>query len=196
MRKMSFVCNRKSTSDKRKNSVARKACAKAFCSCLQPLSISGWSILYGFFSRFLCLAYGRYGAPLEFVLFPLVFFFIGFGFSFGMPIWAFLSYKNTEYLLSDQRLIMQTGGFGTNLRVVDLEKIQEVNVRIGFFDRLSKTGSIFAETAGQAYVGWQRGPGWGGSFAARPSLASIREPCEVQKLLLEAIQQLKNQKGK
>jgi uncharacterized membrane protein YdbT with pleckstrin-like domain len=135
------------------------------------------------------------GAPLELVLFSLIFFFIGFGFAFGMPISAFLAYRNTEYLISDQRLITQTGAVGLDTRFVDLEKVQEVYVRVGVVDRLFGTGSIFAATAGQVYVGWRQGPGWGGSFIVRPSLASLKEPYEVQKLLQEAIRELKQSKS-
>jgi uncharacterized membrane protein YdbT with pleckstrin-like domain len=138
------------------------------------------------------------GAPLESLLFTLIFFFIGFAFAFGMPIWAFLAFRNTEYLISDQRLITQTGAVGLDTRFVDLEKVQEVYVRIGVVDRLFGTGSIFAVTAGQVYVGWQQGPGgpgWGGSSIARPSLASLREPYEVQKLLQEAIREVKQTKS-
>jgi uncharacterized membrane protein YdbT with pleckstrin-like domain len=117
---------------------------------------------------------------------------------FGPIIWSFLAYRNTEYLLSDQRLITQTGAIGLDTRFVDLEKVQEVYVRIGVVDRLFGTGSIFAVTAGQVYVGWQQGPGgpgWGGSSIARPSLASLREPYEVQKLLQEAIREVKQTKS-
>jgi uncharacterized membrane protein YdbT with pleckstrin-like domain len=135
------------------------------------------------------------GAPLEFTLFLVPIYLIGFGLSFGMPIWSLLTYKNTEYIISDQRIITQTGAVGIDLRIVDLEKIQEVNVRIGFVDRLFKTGSIYAETAGQIFSGFQqRGPGWGGSFVSRPSLASIKEPYEVKKILQEAIHQAEDAK--
>jgi uncharacterized membrane protein YdbT with pleckstrin-like domain len=144
---------------------------------------------------FFILPMASTSAPLEFVLFPLIFFFIGFAFAFGMPIWSFLAFRNTEYLISDQRLITQTGAIGIDTRFVDLEKIQEVYVRIGVVDRLFGTGSIFAVTAGQVYVGWQQGPGWGGSFIARPSLASLKEPYEVQKLLQEAIREVKESKS-
>ena len=102
------------------------------------------------------------GFPLELIVFPLIFFLIGFLIAFGQPIWSYLAFRNTEYLLSNQRLITQTGAVGLDTRFVDLEKIQEVNVNVGVFDRLFGTGSIYAITAGQAFVGFQRGPGWGG----------------------------------
>ncbi len=134
------------------------------------------------------------GVPLEFVLFQLIFFLIGFALAFGMPIWSFFAFRNTEYLISNQRLITQTGAIGLDTRFVDLEKVQEVNVNVGVIDRLFGTGSIYAMTAGQAYMGFQRGPGWSGGGMMRPSLASLEKPYEVQKLLQEAIQNVRRPK--
>ena len=134
------------------------------------------------------------GFPLELILFPLIFFFVGFLIAFGQPIWSYLAFRNTEYMISDQRLITQTGAIGLDTRFVELEKVQEVNVQVGVFDRLFGTGRIYAMTAGQAYVGFQRGPGWGGSGFMRPSLSSLEKPYEVQRLLQEAIQDLKKSK--
>lgn len=125
-------------------------------------------------------------------LFNLIFLLIPLALIFGPTIWSLMAYKNTEYLISDQRIITQTGAIGIDTRFVDLEKIQEVYVRIGFFDRIFGTGSIMAITAGQVYVGMPQGYGWGGGmYGARPSLSALREPYEVQKLLQEAIRQAK-----
>lgn len=141
-----------------------------------------------FFVPFLSLP----GFPFEFVLFFLVFFLIGFVAAFGMPIWSFLAFRNTEYVITNQRLITQTGAVGLDTRFVDLEKIQEVNVSIGLTDRLLGTGSIYVSTAGQAFVGWQQQAyGWTGQGIARPSLANLEKPYEVQKLLQEAIQDVR-----
>jgi uncharacterized membrane protein YdbT with pleckstrin-like domain len=128
--------------------------------------------------------YGAFLMTLLFFLLPLVFI-------FGPTIWSLMAYKNTEYLISDQRIITQTGAIGRDTRFVDLEKIQEVYVRIGFFDRIFKTGSIMAITAGQVFVGMPQGSGWGGQYGMRPSLAALREPYEVQRLLQEAIRNVK-----
>lgn len=121
---------------------------------------------------------------LPFLLFPLAMI-------FGPLIWSLLAYKNTEYLISDQRLITQTGAIGLDTRFVDLEKIQEVYVRIGILDKLFGTGSIMASTAGQGYMGMPQGSGCGGTHGIRPSLSALKEPYEVQKLLQEAINKVK-----
>lgn len=136
-----------------------------------------------------------YGVPFGIMLFVLIPFFIGFAFAFGPPVILFFSYKNTEYAITNQRLITQTGAIGLDTRFIDLEKIQEVFVNIGVIDRLFGTGNIFAPSASQASIGaivthsgfW--GPRY--SMISRPSLAALKEPYKVQKLLQEAIREVK-----
>lgn len=136
------------------------------------------------------------GAPAPVILFGLIFFFIGFGVSFGPTIWQLMRYRNTEYIITDQRIITQTGAIGLDTRLVDLDKVQEVYVKIGFIDKMFGTGSIFAVTAGEVYVdmGGGRGQGGGGPLM-RPGLASLKEPYEVQKVLQEAIAKARQPKG-
>jgi len=119
------------------------------------------------------------GAPWIFQLFLLPFFLVGFFTSFGPLISQLMRYNNTEYMITDQRIITQTGAIGRDTRFVDLEKIQEVYVIVGFFDKMFGTGSVITSTAGNIYVG-------SGPFM-RPSLSSLREPYEVQRLLQEAV---------
>ena len=119
------------------------------------------------------------GAPWIFQLFLLPFFLVGFFTSFGPLISQLMRYNNTEYMITDQRIITQTGAIGRDTRFVDLEKIQEVYVTVGFFDKMFGTGSVITSTAGNIYVG-------SGPFM-RPSLSSLREPYEVQRLLQEAV---------
>jgi len=137
-------------------------------------------IIVSLFGFYLPLSSG--GAPLEFMLFSLVFVVLGFVFAFGQPIARLLAYRNTECVITDHRLITQTGAIGLDTRFVDLEKIQEVYVNIIVIDKLFGTGSIFAVTAGQVYVGAQGG---------RPYLASLKDPYEVQKLLQGAIERVR-----
>ena len=118
-------------------------------------------------------------APGPFWLFGIPFFFAGFFSSFGASIRRLISYGNTEYLITDQRVITQTGAIGLDTRFVDLDKIQEVYVNIGFIDKMFGTGTVYATTASYVYVG-------SGAFM-RPSLGSLKEPYEVQKLLQEAV---------
>jgi uncharacterized membrane protein YdbT with pleckstrin-like domain len=105
-----------------------------------------------------------------------------------------VAYRNTEYLITDQRVITQTGAIGLDTRYLDLDKIQEVYVQVGFIDRMFGTGTIFAVTAGQVYVG--RGGPFDRSIDRfmRPSLAALKEPYEVQNILQEAIAKARHSK--
>lgn len=113
-------------------------------------------------------------APGFFWLFGLIFFFIGFGVIFGASIRQLVAYRNTEYLITDQRIVAQTCAIGLDTRYLDLDKVQEVNVRVGFIDKMFGTVTIFVVTTGHVYVG-------------SGSLAALKEPYEVQNILQEAI---------
>ena len=129
-----------------------------------------------------------------FGFFGLPFVLIAVGITFGPVLWQLLRYRNTEYLITNKRLITQTGAIGLDTRFVDFEKIQEVYVKIGVFDRLFGTGSLYAMTAGSAA---SFGPGtspYGYGFgmnAFRPSLAALKEPYQIQKLLQDAVENSK-----
>ena len=104
-----------------------------------------------------------------------------------------LVYRKTEYLITDKRVITQTRATGRtsgmNTMFFNLEKIQEVSIKLGFSDRISKTGSIYVTTPGQTFVG----PSWlpGSSMFNQPTISSIRSPYKVLKLLEQAIQDAK-----
>lgn len=131
------------------------------------------------------------GAPSFLLLFALPFVLIAFGIIFGPFIFQLLRYNNTEYMITDKRIITQTGAIGLDTRFVDLEKIQEVYVQVGAIDRLFGTGTLYAMTAG--FSGFiPRGSYRYGSFQGnKPSFAALKEPYEVQKLLQEAIEKSK-----
>ena len=134
------------------------------------------------------------GAPGFVSLFVLPFVFVGFGIAFGPSLLQLLRYRNTEYMITDKRIITQTGAIGLDTRFVDFEKIQEVYVQIGVLDRLFGTGSVYAMTAGFSGFGPRGGYGYRGFPGNRPSLSALKEPYEVQKLLQEAIEKSKKDK--
>ena len=106
---------------------------------------------------------------------------------------GFLVYRETEYLITDKRVITQTRATGRSSAMDTmfyyLEKIQEVYVNLGFSDRISKTGSIYVKTPGQTSVG----PSWlsGSSMFNQPTISSIKSPYKVLKLLEQAIEDAK-----
>ena len=134
------------------------------------------------------------GAPDFFTLFGLPFVLVGFAITIGPLLWQILRYRNTEYMITDKRIITQTGAIGLDTRFVDFDKIQEVYVKIGIIDRLFGTGNLYAMTAGYSGFGPATSPygyGFGGGYGFRPSLAALKEPYQVQKLLQEAIERSK-----
>ena len=130
------------------------------------------------------------GAPSFFFAFGALFALVGIGITFGPALWQFLRYRNTEYVITDRRVITQSGVVGLDTRFVDFEKIQEIYVKIGLFDRLFGTGSVYVMTAGASSFNPSMSPctyGFGGMYGFRPNLAALREPHDVQKLLQEAV---------
>ena len=107
-------------------------------------------------------------------IFLSLFVLIGFGITLGPPIWQVMRYKNTKYLITDQRLITQTGAIGVDTRFLDLDNIQEVYVNVSFIDKVFGTGSLIVVTAGI--------PFFKGAF---PAITAIEEPYKIQKLLQE-----------
>jgi uncharacterized membrane protein YdbT with pleckstrin-like domain len=95
-----------------------------------------------------------------------------------------MRYNNTEYMITDRRIITQTGAIGLDTRFVNLDKIQEVYVQVGLTDKMFGTGTLYATTAGHVYVDTA------GRYA-RPSLAALKNPYEVQKLLQDALERIK-----
>jgi uncharacterized membrane protein YdbT with pleckstrin-like domain len=135
-------------------------------------------------------------APAPFIIFALVFVLIGLGIAVGPLLWQLLRYRNTEYVITDKRIITQTGAIGLDTRFVDFDKIQEIYVKIGVFDRLFGTGSVYAMTAGNVGFGPAMGSysyGFGNAYLFRPSLAALKEPYRVQQLLQKAVETRKQQ---
>ena len=149
-----------------------------------------FGLIFVAFSIFIMWTMTSTGAPGFTILFVLPFFLAGFGIAFGPALFQLLRYRNTEYMITDKRIITQTGAIGLDTRFVDLEKIQEVYVQIGLMDRLFGTGTLFAMTAGFSGFAPRSGYGYryGGFYGNRPSFTGLREPYKVQKLLQEAIE--------
>jgi len=116
------------------------------------------------------------GDPGFVTLFLLLFVLIGFGLTFGPPISQIFRYRNTKYVITDQRLITQTGAIGLDTRFIELDKIQEVHVNVSFIDKIFGTGTLIVVTAGFVFRG-----------LTYPAIIALREPYAVQKLLQEAM---------
>lgn len=141
-------------------------------------------ILWLVFAFFMLFNMASLGAPfLPIVLFGLFFTLIGISIVLGPFLVELLRYRNTEYAITNQRLITQTGIIGLDTRFVELDKIQEVYVTVGFLDKIYGTGSIIAVTAGYVPVGTASPYG----IVMRPAFKAVKNPYEVQKLLQEVV---------
>ena len=146
------------------------------------LVVSAFGVLWLSFSMFAMwlMIFPPIGATVEDsglgILFLLVFVLIGFGLTLGPPITQIFRYRNTKYVITDQRLITQTGAIGLDTRFIDLDKIQEVYVNVSFIDKIFGTGTLIVVTAGFVFMG-----------LTYPAIVSLKEPYAVQKMLQEAM---------
>ena len=147
-----------------------------------------FGLIFLAFAITLVISTASTGAPMFFTLFALPIVLVGIGVTFGPSIWQLLRYRNTVYVITNQRVITQTGAIGLDTRFVDFSKIQEVYVKVGITDRIFGTGSVYVLTAGLSSFVPPVRYGYGSHFGLRPSLGALREPYKVQKILQEAIE--------
>jgi len=104
-------------------------------------------------------------------------------FSFGQPLLRLIAYKNTEYLITDQRIIIRSGTIGLDTRSIELDRVREVIVNVGAVDGLFRTGTLRIVTTGYNH-GYSHRYAYGGyEYSGLPGPASLKEPYEVQQLL-------------
>ena len=87
-----------------------------------------------------------FGGPI-----PLLFFLFWYGslsFVALAPLYNLLVWKNVFYILTNRRVIVRKGLIGIDYDILDLENVQQVNVDVGFWDRLYGTGTIIIQSIG------------------------------------------------
>lgn len=151
---------------------------------LGGLAVSAFGVLWLGFSLFVMrlMIFPPPGATVEDSGFGFlvvsIFVLIGFGLTVGPPIPTILRYRKTRYMITNRRLITQTGVIGLDTRFVDLDKIQEVHVRVGLGDKVFGTGSLMVVTGGFAFMGVK---------FPYCCFMGLKDPYAVQKLLQEAM---------
>ncbi|MFC4231486.1 PH domain-containing protein [Parasediminibacterium paludis] len=70
-----------------------------------------------------------------FTMLPLGLFFISF-------LVKVLSYNNTSYAYTDKRIMVRSGFLGTDFKVIDYDKISDIEVSVSFVENLFGVGSI------------------------------------------------------
>jgi hypothetical protein len=130
--------------------------------------------------------------PGFFFCFIGLFILIGGAITFGPVIYAFLAAKVTFYAITNRRLITRGGVIGTDFKFTEFDKIQTVDVVVGFWDKGRGTGSVNATLPGVSYVSTGRS---GHVRANMHVLAAIYRPYEVQKILNDAIKEYEDEKS-
>jgi hypothetical protein len=138
----------------------------------------------------------------------------GFGVIIAPPMYQLKKHANTEYMITDKRLIIQSGAFKLGTWFAYFGGIKEVGVKVGLVDKLLGTGTVYPTTArypfppGMRFSYTRGNPGrvhklhnpatgsyeelsemqiWQKTYS-RPCLHALREPYEVQKLLQKTIE--------
>lgn len=73
-----------------------------------------------------------------------------------MPVWIWLShiftakkkYENTEYCVTDKRIVIKTGLLSTNYASIFYKDVVSVTLHVGFIDKNCGTGDVYIQTAG------------------------------------------------
>jgi uncharacterized membrane protein YdbT with pleckstrin-like domain len=144
-----------------------------------PFGIVWTALVFGTFSQVMSP-----GTPIFFLLFFIPFLVVGPLMIFGPCLSAVLSYGKIQYVITDQRIITQSGTIGVNTRFIELDKIQEVDVHIGAMDRLFGTGTVAVTTTAGLGYGYQTNSNYT-QFPNRCSFAALKNPYQVHEILNE-----------
>jgi|GEM_PF-3889660 len=109
----------------------------------------------------------------------IAFIVVGIAISLAPFIIASMLANNLHYAVTDQRLITLGGIFGPGMQSTDFDKVQSVDVIVGFFDKSFGTGTVFASLPGVVYSGS------GHYRGAGHSLQAVLDPYKVQKIVID-----------
>ncbi|MBS7653491.1 MAG: PH domain-containing protein [Candidatus Bathyarchaeia archaeon] len=107
--------------------------------------------------------------------------FFGLLMLFGPVARNAIAYNNTFYVITDRRILIQTGAIGIDTRIIDFDKMQEIYVTVDLVDRIFGTGSIKISTA----AGWPE-------HAYMPTLVALRNPYQVHEVLQNAMEKTRH----
>lgn len=135
----------------------------------------GFIIIMGIMGAFSAIP--LVGMPYGFGFIVMLQIIVGLSLLMGPIIRNALAYNNTLYLITDRRILIQTGAIGIDTRIVEFDKIQEIYVTIDFMDKIFGTGSIRISTA----AGWPE-------QAYVPTLIALNNPYQIHSILQNAIE--------
>lgn len=69
------------------------------------------------------------------------------------PLYRLLEFKNVYYVITDKRVLIQNGLIGRDFQIIDFDKIQSAEVRVGILDKLlgGGSGSIYIDSGRLSY---------------------------------------------
>ena len=150
------------------------------------------------------------GMPL--LGFPIVLLAVACGLVIVPPIWILMKVPSTEYMVTNQRLLIKSGITKYDLWFNEHGNIKDILVKIGIIDKILGTGKLYPITPEYPYAPKLRAYSKGGMYRLKkvsnlttgaideipeielyrkslshPHIEGIKEPYVVQKLLRETI---------
>ena len=109
------------------------------------------------------------------------YFYFIFIFFLALSVYKLLLYRCIAYSITNSRVIIQSGLIGRDYKSIDFDKIQDIGINVGLFDKIFGTGSIDIKTAGINVV---QTTGRYGHLMPNPNvIALVDNPYEVAKIL-------------
>ena len=105
-----------------------------------------FAIIWLMFDSIFIISFITSGNFMEMIWFIIPFFALHL-----MPVWIWLSnvltakrnWENTEYYVTDKRIIIESGFIGMNYQTIYYKDIKNVHLRIGVIDKLLKVGDVY-----------------------------------------------------
>lgn len=100
-----------------------------------------------------------------------------------IPVWIWLAnaisagkrWRNTEYAVTDKRIILRNGLFGYDYQSINYVDIEKVNMQVGFIDRILKVGDIRIILSGKS------------DSNRKAAILDIEQPFDVYKRLQKIV---------
>jgi membrane protein YdbS with pleckstrin-like domain len=86
------------------------------------------------------------------IVFSWQYFFIGILITIGCCAFICATYRRTCYVISNRRLIIQTGLIKKDFKTVSHNQISNIKINVGVWDRIFNSGSIFIYAPRGAWV--------------------------------------------
>jgi membrane protein YdbS with pleckstrin-like domain len=100
-----------------------------------------------------------------------------------IPVWMWLAnaisagkrWRNTEYAVTDKRIILRNGLFGYDYQSINYIDIEKVNMHVGFIDRILKVGDIRIILSGKS------------DSNSKSAILDIEQPFDVYKRIQKIV---------